>query len=74
MDRDCRTHFWVIVVYAFNFRFLADKMFYQPEHKILVKADKNKLLKNKLAIGVTIKGESKADGEENEEVTASARH
>lgn len=52
--------FWVIVVYAFNFRFLADKMFYQPEHKILVKADKNKLLKNRLVIGVTIKGESKA--------------
>jgi hypothetical protein len=52
--------FWLIVVYAFNFRFLADKMFYQPEHKILVKADKNKLLKNKLVIGVTIKGESKA--------------
>lgn len=52
--------FWLMVVYAFNFRFLADKMFYQPEHRILVKADKNKLLKNKLVIGVSIKGESKA--------------
>jgi hypothetical protein len=52
--------FWSIVVYAFNFRFLADKMFYQPEHKILVKADKNKLSNNKLVIGVTLNGESKA--------------
>ncbi len=52
--------FWVIVVYAFNFRFLADKMFYQPEHKILIKANQNKVLKNKLVIGVSLKGESKA--------------
>jgi len=52
--------FWLAVAYAFNFRFLADKMFYQPEHKILVKADKNKLPKNKLVIGVSINGESKA--------------
>lgn len=52
--------FWCIVVYAFNFRFLADKMFYQPEHKILVKADKNKLPQNKLVIGVSLNGESKA--------------
>ena len=52
--------FWVIIVYAFNFRFLADKMFYQPEHKILVKADQNKLNKSKLVIGVSMNGESKA--------------
>ncbi|HCW06206.1 MAG TPA: hypothetical protein DGG95_02450 [Cytophagales bacterium] len=52
--------FWVVVAYAFNFRFLAEKMFYQPEHKILVKTDKNKIEKNQLVIGVTINGESKA--------------
>jgi hypothetical protein len=52
--------FWAIVVYAFNFRFLAEKMFYQPEHKILVKADQNKVPKTNLVIGVSIKGESKA--------------
>src|SRR5258707_3962359 len=27
--------FWLIVAYAFNFRFLAEKMIYQPDHKIL---------------------------------------
>ncbi|HLZ15541.1 MAG TPA: DUF3179 domain-containing (seleno)protein, partial [Cyclobacteriaceae bacterium] len=52
--------FWVMVVYAFNFRFLADKMFYQPDHKILVKADQNKLPKSKLVIGVSLNGVSKA--------------
>ncbi len=35
-------------------------MFYQPEHKILVKQDKNALPTNKLVIGVSLHGESKA--------------
>lgn len=52
--------FWLLVVYAFNFRFLAEKMFYQPEHKILVKSDKNKISADQLVLGVSINGESKA--------------
>src|SRR5262249_47724263 len=52
--------FWLIVVYAFNFRFLAEKMFYQPEHKVLLKSDQNKIGKNQLVLGVSINGESKA--------------
>jgi hypothetical protein len=52
--------FWLIVVYAFNFRFLAEKMFYQPEHKVLVKSDRNKISKDQLVLGVSINGESKA--------------
>ena len=30
--------FYGVVVYAFNFKFLADKMFYQPENKLLLTA------------------------------------
>lgn len=52
--------FWVMVVYAFNFRFLADKMFYQPENKILVTALNNKVPENSLVLGVVINGEAKA--------------
>lgn len=52
--------FWVLVFYAFNFRFLAEKMFYQPEHKILVKSDKNKISTDQLVLGISINGESKA--------------
>jgi len=52
--------FWLMVAYSFNFRFLADKMFYQPEQKILVNSEKNKIFKNQLVIGVSLKGESKA--------------
>ncbi len=52
--------FWLVVVYAFNFRFLADKMFYQPETIVFKKADDNKVFKNKLVIGVSLKGLSKA--------------
>lgn len=52
--------FWVMVVYAFNFRFLADKMFYQPENKILSNAKANKVPLNKLVIGVSVDGAAKA--------------
>ncbi len=52
--------FWLIVVYAFNFRFLADKMFYQPENKILAPATKSKIPLTKLVIGVAVNGEAKA--------------
>ena len=48
------------VFYFFNFRFLADKMFYQPDHKILVTVVENKIDSNKLVIGVAINGQAKA--------------
>lgn len=48
------------VFYLFNFKFLADKMFYQPEHKVLANAAANKVDLKKLVIGVTLNGESKA--------------
>ena len=43
--------FWLMVVYAFNFKFPADKMFYQPENKILVTAADNKVSDNSLVLG-----------------------
>jgi hypothetical protein len=52
--------FWVMVVYVFNFRFLADKMFYQPENKILLTAENNKVPEKGLVLGVVINGEARA--------------
>ncbi len=52
--------FWIVVIYALNFRFLADKMFYQSETKILVSINDNKIPVNQLVIGIYINGKSKA--------------
>lgn len=52
--------FYVLVFYAFNFKFLADKMFYQPQHKNLALIADNKVDTNKLVIGVSINGKAKA--------------
>lgn len=48
------------VFYMFNFKFLADKMFIQPQHKILATVAANKIDSNKLIIGVALNGEAKA--------------
>jgi len=52
--------FYGIVTYAFNFKFLADKMFYQPQHKNLLPVAENKVDTNKLVIAVAMNGEAKA--------------
>jgi hypothetical protein len=49
-----------VVFYFFNFKFLADKMFYQPKNKMLVAAAENKVATDKLVIGVELNGEAKA--------------
>jgi hypothetical protein len=50
-----------IIFYMFNFKFLADKMFYQPRHKIWgTKLYNNKIDSNKLIIGVEMNGVAKA--------------
>lgn len=51
---------YATVFYAFNFKFLADKMFIQPQHKILVTVADNKIDSNKLIIGVFMNGQAKA--------------
>jgi hypothetical protein len=52
--------FYVFVFYMFNFRFLADKMFYQPTNKNLVNATNSKIDTNQLVIGIVINGQAKA--------------
>lgn len=49
-----------IVFYFFNFRFLAEKMFYQPKQINFTKVSSNKIPMDKLILGIDINGESKA--------------
>ena len=51
---------YVTILYFFNFKFLADKMFYQPKNKILASVTANKVDSIKLVIGVAINGQAKA--------------
>ncbi len=48
------------IFYLFNFRFLAEKIFYQPLDKIFVQAGENIIASRKLVLGVVINGEAKA--------------
>lgn len=49
-----------VIFFFFNFRFEADKMFYQPQSKIFADSASNKIASDKLVIGVAINGEAKA--------------
>lgn len=51
---------YAIIFFFFNFRFEADKMFYQPQSKIFAAAAENKIAADKLVIGVSLNGEAKA--------------
>lgn len=48
------------IFYMVNFRFLADKMFYQPKTKSLLTAKDNKVSWDKLVVGASLNGEYKA--------------
>ncbi len=48
------------IYYLFNFRFLADKMFYEPKQKTFVNAYKDTTNKNKLIIGIVSGNKAKA--------------
>jgi hypothetical protein len=48
------------IFYMFNFKFLADKMFYQPQNKILATVATNKVDSSKLVIGLAVNGQAKA--------------
>ena len=52
--------FYGVVAYAFNFKFLADKMFYQPKEKLFASAQTDTAAQTKLIIGVAINNEAKA--------------
>lgn len=51
---------YLFVAILFNFYFLAEKMFYQPSHKIFKTATDNNVDMRRLVVGVSINGESKA--------------
>jgi len=51
---------YAVIFYFVNFRFLADKIFYQPKHKNFATAANNKVPVDKLIIGITENGEAKA--------------
>jgi hypothetical protein len=52
--------FYGIVFYFFNFRFEADKMFYQPKTKNFASVTANKIPSDRLVIGVVLDGEARA--------------
>jgi hypothetical protein len=52
--------FYAVIFFFFNFRFEADKMFYQPQSKIFAAGAANKIADDKLVIGVALNGEAKA--------------
>ena len=52
--------FYGVIFYFFNFKFEADRMFYQPKNKNFANATNNKIDSNKLVIGVALNGEAKA--------------
>jgi hypothetical protein len=52
--------FYGIVFYFFNFRFEADKMFYQPKTKNFATVTTNKIPSDRLVIGVVLNGEARA--------------
>ncbi|HEY0655404.1 MAG TPA: DUF3179 domain-containing (seleno)protein [Chryseosolibacter sp.] len=49
-----------VVFYFFNFKFLAEKMFYQPENKIFAVSSQSRVPLDRLVVGVSHNGESKA--------------
>lgn len=51
---------YAVVFYFFNFRFLAEKMFYQPRNKAFANTTHNKIDGDKLVIAVELNGEAKA--------------
>jgi hypothetical protein len=51
---------YAVIFFFFNYRFEADKMFYQPKQKAFVAAGADTTNKNELVIGVAIDGEAKA--------------
>jgi hypothetical protein len=51
---------YATIFFFFNFRFQADKMFYQPVHKDFAAGRANRIKPAKLVLGVEINGEAKA--------------
>jgi len=54
------TALYLVIFYFVNFKFLADKMFLQPTHKVFAAVDSNEVPSGNLVLGVFINGEAKA--------------
>jgi hypothetical protein len=52
--------FYVLIFYLFNFRFQADKMFYQPKVKSFAGSARDTTNKDKLVIGIVVNEEARA--------------
>lgn len=52
--------FWLLIVYMFNFKFLADEMFLQPRKKVMATVDNNHVPVRDLVLGISINGDSRA--------------
>ncbi len=51
---------YAIIIYFFNFRFLADKMFYQPKQTKYISAENDTTNRDKLIIGIATNKEARA--------------
>ena len=51
---------YAFVFYVFTFEMEADKMFYQPAHKYFSSSTQNKIVTDKLVIGIEVQGIAKA--------------
>src|SRR5437763_200030 len=52
--------FYAVIFFFFNYRFEADKMFYQPANKLFSAAANDTTARDKLVIGVSLNGQAKA--------------
>jgi hypothetical protein len=52
--------FYLFIFILFNYYFVADQIFFQPEHKLFATASNNKIDTTQLVIGVAIGNEAKA--------------
>src|ERR1700722_16525257 len=50
---------YIVIFFFFNYRFEADKMFYQPKQKVFVAGANDTTNKNELVIGVSLDGQEK---------------
>ena len=51
---------YLYLFFLFNYKFMADKMFYQPKHKTFSGANASKISKDDLILGVSLNDEAKA--------------
>ena len=56
----CSLILYAVIFFFFNYRFEADKMFYQPKQKVFIAAANDTTNKNELVIGVSVDGHERA--------------